>query len=95
MAKKSMIVKVEAPAALQNAAAQSLPAVRPPARVHPPIHAVPHLLPQAGAGGRDPRRHQSELVSRMTMSDPIADMLTRIRNASRARHASCEMPFSR
>ena len=31
----------------------------------------------------------------MTMSDPIADMLTRIRNASLARHASCEMPTSR
>jgi small subunit ribosomal protein S8 len=31
----------------------------------------------------------------MTMSDPIADMLTRIRNASRARHPSCDMPFSR
>ena len=30
----------------------------------------------------------------MTMTDPIADMLTRIRNASRARHASCEMPYS-
>jgi small subunit ribosomal protein S8 len=31
----------------------------------------------------------------MSMSDPIADMLTRIRNASQARHSSCEMPFSR
>src|ERR1700716_4482239 len=31
----------------------------------------------------------------MTMSDPIADMLTRIRNASLARHSSCEMPFSK
>jgi small subunit ribosomal protein S8 len=31
----------------------------------------------------------------MSMSDPIADMLTRIRNASRARHPSCEMPASR
>jgi small subunit ribosomal protein S8 len=31
----------------------------------------------------------------MTMSDPIADMLTRIRNSSQARHASCEMPTSR
>ena len=30
----------------------------------------------------------------MSMSDPIADMLTRIRNASRARHPSCEMPAS-
>src|ERR671929_544439 len=31
----------------------------------------------------------------MSMTDPIADMLTRIRNASRARHPSCEMPHSR
>src|SRR5436309_980966 len=31
----------------------------------------------------------------MSMSDPIADMLTRIRNASQARHSSCEMPTSR
>jgi len=31
----------------------------------------------------------------MSMSDPIADMLTRIRNASQARHVSCEMPTSR
>ena len=30
----------------------------------------------------------------MTMTDPIADMLTRIRNASMARHSSCEMPTS-
>jgi len=29
------------------------------------------------------------------MTDPIADMLTRIRNASQARHSSCEMPFSK
>jgi len=31
----------------------------------------------------------------MSMSDPIADMLTRVRNASQARHATCEMPTSR
>jgi len=31
----------------------------------------------------------------MSMTDPIADMLTRIRNASQARHVSCEMPSSR
>ena len=31
----------------------------------------------------------------MSLSDPIADMLTRIRNASRARHPSCEMPYSK
>lgn len=31
----------------------------------------------------------------MNTTDPIADMLTRIRNASRARHAKLEMPGSR
>lgn len=30
----------------------------------------------------------------MSMTDPIADMLTRIRNASLARHASVDMPTS-
>lgn len=30
----------------------------------------------------------------MTMTDPIADMLTRIRNALRARHPAVEMPAS-
>src|SRR4030042_4202556 len=31
----------------------------------------------------------------MTMTDPIADMLTRLRNASSAHHDSVEMPFSK
>lgn len=31
----------------------------------------------------------------MTMTDPIADMLTRIRNANRALHETVEMPTSR
>ena len=31
----------------------------------------------------------------MGMTDPIADMLTRIRNAARARHESVEVPWSR
>ena len=31
----------------------------------------------------------------MTMTDPIADMLTRIRNASRARHQKVTVPWSR
>lgn len=30
----------------------------------------------------------------MTMTDPIADMLTRVRNAVQARHESVEMPSS-
>ena len=31
----------------------------------------------------------------MQLTDPIADMLTRIRNASRARHADVVVPSSR
>ncbi|HWP85382.1 MAG TPA: 30S ribosomal protein S8 [Terriglobia bacterium] len=31
----------------------------------------------------------------MNITDPIADMLTRIRNAQRSRHAKVEMPASR
>ena len=31
----------------------------------------------------------------MSMTDPIADFLTRLRNAGAARHASCEMGASR
>ena len=30
----------------------------------------------------------------MTMTDPIADMLTRIRNANMVRHTSCDIPAS-
>lgn len=30
----------------------------------------------------------------MSMTDPIADMLTRIRNAVSSRHSSCEIPAS-
>ena len=31
----------------------------------------------------------------MTMSDPIADMLTRIRNANTAKHDTVEIPASK
>ncbi len=31
----------------------------------------------------------------MSMSDPLGDMITRIRNAQRARHAACVAPASR
>ncbi len=31
----------------------------------------------------------------MNITDPIADMLTRIRNAAQSRHASVEIPFSK
>ncbi len=31
----------------------------------------------------------------MSMSDPLGDMLTRIRNAQRARHTTCVAPASK
>ena len=31
----------------------------------------------------------------MSMSDPISDMLTRIRNANQMKHETCEMPSSK
>ncbi|MFT8356376.1 30S ribosomal protein S8 [Bifidobacterium aquikefiri] len=31
----------------------------------------------------------------MTMTDPIADMLTRLRNASAAKHETVQMPYSK
>ena len=31
----------------------------------------------------------------MSMSDPLGDMITRIRNAQRARHAGCVAPASK
>ncbi|MDO5688383.1 MAG: 30S ribosomal protein S8 [Pseudoscardovia radai] len=31
----------------------------------------------------------------MTMTDPIADMLTRLRNASAAKHKTVDMPYSK
>jgi len=42
---------------------------------------------------RSSRRGQGELVEMQT--DPISDMLTRIRNAAKARHARVELPASK
>jgi small subunit ribosomal protein S8 len=60
---------------------------------------VPNLLPDSGGRGPDPRRDEVELVMAVSsvgvVSDPIADMLTRIRNANSARHTDVNVPASR
>ena len=82
-------------------ASQPLFPLRTPARLSAQVQAVPDLFPEAGAGGGSPRRDQGELVSeeaggqRMTTTDPIADMLTRIRNGLQARHPKVDVPASR
>ena len=46
--------------------------------------------PREPAGNRGEEGHQA-----MTMTDPIADMLTRLRNANSAYHDDVIMPYSR
>jgi small subunit ribosomal protein S8 len=42
-----------------------------------------------------PERNHFEKEHIMTMTDPIADMLTRLRNANQAYHDSVAMPYSK
>jgi hypothetical protein len=49
-------------AEVQGAAAQPLPPLWTPARLHAEVRAVPALLPQAGARRRRRRRHEEQLV---------------------------------
>src|SRR3989304_5094994 len=80
------------------ARAPPLRTVRPPARLPAPFPFVPYLLPRTGPRRKDPRRGEEFLVKAEEesgmYSDPIADMLTRIRNALIAGHASVSVPGS-
>ena len=66
-----------------------------PRALLPRVRALPHLPPACSRCGRAPRRDQGELVKPCMMTDPIADMLTRIRNAALARHELTRMPASK
>jgi small subunit ribosomal protein S8 len=69
--------------------------MRKAARIHPVFRDLQNLLSRADAQGLYSGRLESQLVSRMVMTDPIADMLTRIRNGQRSRHAEVVVPYSR
>jgi small subunit ribosomal protein S8 len=72
--------------------------VWPVAGFLPALSHVPALLARSRSQGPYPRPDQGQLVigaTKMGMTDPIADMLTRIRNASRARHQRVSVPWSR
>lgn len=45
--------------------------------------------------GLESRKPEADIEGSKEMTDPIADMLTRIRNATTARHTRVEMPSSR
>src|SRR5262249_10209068 len=59
----------------------------------PQVRPLQNLSAGARAPGRDPRHDEIELVTVLT--DPVADMLARIRNANKALHESTQMPTSR
>src|SRR4051794_38301906 len=84
----------EPPAQVRRARALALPALRAPARGVPQVRALPHLPARARPPGVHPRHDEVELVSAMSMTDPIADFLTRIRNGIMAAHEDVEIPAS-
>ena len=89
MASKINFEKQKMKPKFADAVAQSLQHLRARPRVLPQVRDLPHMLQEHGLAGAHPRRAQGQLVglererSKMTMTDPIADMLTRIRNAVR------------
>src|SRR6476659_410408 len=61
-----------------------------------PLRLCPCRTPRSAVGGpgaEKPRRERPEAT--MIMTDPIADMLTRLRNANSAYHDTVAMPFSK
>ena len=62
MAKKSMIAKAKRTPKLRGPRLPPLLRLRPAARLHAPLRAVPHLLPGARPAGRAAGRHEVELV---------------------------------
>ena len=95
--KKSACSEIAAAAEVQGTAPQPLPAVWPAAGVHSGLRPVPAVFQKARPGGGDPWGEEGELVREdaVTVSDPIADMLTRIRNALERRHSEVVMPSSK
>jgi hypothetical protein len=64
--------------------------------VLPQVRPVPDLFSQSRPRGISTRRDQGELVGEelMTMTDPVSDLITRIRNAHIAKHDRLDMPAS-
>src|SRR5207344_2365232 len=87
--------QAEARVQVQDAQLHALQQVRPPARGVPEVRPLPDLPARARAQRLHPRHDEVQLVGEKKMlTDPIADMLTRIRNANKAMHDSASMPTS-
>ena len=77
------------PAATPAAAAAAAP------RGVPQVRRVPDLPARAGPQRLHPRHDEVELVDRMSMTDPVADFLTRLRNAAKAAAHDVAIPSSK
>src|SRR5579864_521577 len=69
--------------------------MRQGARVLSPFQDVPAVPAQVRAARSTARCGQGKLVDIMAQTDPIAELLTRIRNAAHARHQELELTWSR
>ena len=72
-----------------------MPLVWSAPRLHAQVWPLPNLLPGTGSEGADRRGQEIELVGTGMVSDPIADMLTRIRNANMVRQEFVLIPWSK
>ena len=97
MAKTSLIVKSQRKPKFKVRAYTRCLMCGRSARRLPQVPDLPDLSPRARAARRDPRHAQGLLVGgrRIMLNDPIADMLTRIRNANRISRKNVSMPASR
>ena len=95
MAKKSMINKQQKDAQVFHACLHPLHDLRKTARRPEKVRDLPYLLQEPRIQGPDPRREEVELVRRQEMTDPIADMLTRIRNGLTVHKETVEVPSSK
>src|SRR4051795_6038061 len=84
-----------APGQVQDPRVHPLPPLRPAPRRVSQVRPVPDLPARAGPQRLHPRHDEVELVVHMSMTDPIADFLTRIRNGIMAAHETVEIPSSK
>ena len=98
MAKKALIQKQQRKPKFKVRGVHPLPPVWPGARGVPASSgSAASVFREHGARGRGPRRDEGVVVrgGALTMTDPVADMLTRIRNANIAFHDDVVMPSSK
>jgi small subunit ribosomal protein S8 len=92
-------------AEIQSQAGPPLRTVRTPEGVLQEIQPLPDVFQRSGPEWRNPRGEESQLVTVrqrtfeeencMSMTDPISDYLTRVRNAIQAKHTKVDIPASK